>query len=304
MTDKPTVSVVIPCYNAAPFLRETLDSAINQTYPPFEILVIDDGSTDDSAAIAEFYGPPVRVIRQPNQGESVARNRGIDEAKGEWIAFLDADDVWQSNRIEAQLKVCMSDTIAGHCNLEFFGVENFLTQIERIPASIRYSPVELCRANHFISPSAVLVKRNICPRFPAEIRHAEDLVFFLELVQRGPVSFVAEPLVRYRRHSSAQSVRVSTRIGWYRTIDGWLSANSSIVAEQEADGIRQEIVSQLVSLAWSLKERRRWDDYWLLREFLTSFRGHNDVAVLLQNRIYPRFTYWLKDVCRPRRVAS
>ncbi len=70
------VSIIIPCYNGAPFLRDALDSALRQTVPPSEVILVDDGSTDDSAAIAEAYGPPVRVIRQDNQGESVARNAG------------------------------------------------------------------------------------------------------------------------------------------------------------------------------------------------------------------------------------
>src|SRR4051812_13046945 len=100
---KPTISVVIPCYNGALYLRETLESALAQNYAPLEILVVDDGSEDDSAAIAESCGAPVRVIRQPNQGESVARNRGIDEARGDWVAFLDADDLWEPEKLERQV---------------------------------------------------------------------------------------------------------------------------------------------------------------------------------------------------------
>ncbi len=100
-----SVSVVIPCYNGAPFLRETLDSVLAQTHAPLEVIVVDDGSTDASAAIAESYGPPVRVIRQQNQGESVAQNRGIDESQGRWIAFLDSDDVWKPTKLERQIQL-------------------------------------------------------------------------------------------------------------------------------------------------------------------------------------------------------
>ncbi len=88
-----TVSIITPCYNGARYLRETLASAAGQTRPPLEIIVVDDGSTDDSADIAETFGAPVRVIRQPNQGESVARNRGLIEARGTHVLFLDADDL-------------------------------------------------------------------------------------------------------------------------------------------------------------------------------------------------------------------
>jgi hypothetical protein len=88
-----TISVITPCYNGAAYIAETIRSVLSQTKPAIEMIVIDDGSTDDSAAIAEEFGPPVRVIRQPNQGESVARNRGIAEAKGSHLFFLDADDL-------------------------------------------------------------------------------------------------------------------------------------------------------------------------------------------------------------------
>ncbi len=88
-----TVTIVTPCYNGARFLRATIESVLAQTRPALEMIVIDDGSTDDSAAIAESFGPPVRVIRQANQGESVARNRGIADARGSHLLFLDADDL-------------------------------------------------------------------------------------------------------------------------------------------------------------------------------------------------------------------
>ena len=107
MAELPSISVVIPCYNGAAFLAETLGSIAGQTYPPLEVIVIDDGSMDDSAAIAGRFGPLVRVVRQANQGESVARNRGIDEAKGDWIALLDADDVWEPAKLERQMAVAL-----------------------------------------------------------------------------------------------------------------------------------------------------------------------------------------------------
>ena len=97
------VSIIVPCYNAGSFLRETLDSTLRQTVAAAEVILVDDGSTDDSAAIAESYGPPVRVIRQANQGESVARNAGLAAARGEYIVFLDADDVLAPGLLEAQL---------------------------------------------------------------------------------------------------------------------------------------------------------------------------------------------------------
>jgi glycosyltransferase involved in cell wall biosynthesis len=92
------VSGVIPCYNGGTFLVETLRSDFTQAIAPFEVLVVDNDSTGQSAAIAASFGQPVRVIRQTNQGESVARNGGIAEARGEWIALIDADDLWDADK--------------------------------------------------------------------------------------------------------------------------------------------------------------------------------------------------------------
>jgi len=78
--------------------------------------VIDDGSSDNSAEIAAAFGPPVRVLRQPNQGESVARNRGMEEARGSWIAFLDADDLWRPRKLESQLALVDDGVVAVHTN--------------------------------------------------------------------------------------------------------------------------------------------------------------------------------------------
>jgi glycosyltransferase involved in cell wall biosynthesis len=99
-----SVAIIIPCYNAAPFLRETLDSTLRQTRPPEEVILVDDGSTDDSAGIAASYGPPIRVIRQTNQGESVAMNAALAAAQSEYIVFLGADDVLHPQLLERQLR--------------------------------------------------------------------------------------------------------------------------------------------------------------------------------------------------------
>jgi glycosyltransferase involved in cell wall biosynthesis len=99
---RPLVSVVIPVYNAEPFLRETLDSVLAQDYEPFEVIVVDDGSTDGSGAIARSY-PEVRYLLQENQGPAVARNAGIAAARGEFLAFFDADDVMLPNKLSVQV---------------------------------------------------------------------------------------------------------------------------------------------------------------------------------------------------------
>ena len=100
MAQNITISIIVPCFNGGHFIAATIESVLSQTVRPLEIIVIDDGSTDDSAAIAGRFGAPVRIIQQPNQGESVARNRGIAEARGTHVLFLDADDLLARESLE------------------------------------------------------------------------------------------------------------------------------------------------------------------------------------------------------------
>lgn len=106
MINKPLVSVIIPVYNAGKFLDETIQSAILQTWPNIEIIIVDDGSTDNSVAIATKYaGEKVQVFIQQNKGASAARNYGLKEAKGDYIQFLDADDILSPDKIEGQMNI-------------------------------------------------------------------------------------------------------------------------------------------------------------------------------------------------------
>src|ERR1035437_8266655 len=95
--DLMSISVVIPAYNASRFIAATLQSVWGQTVPADEIVVVDDGSTDDTAAIAESFGPPVRAYRRPNSRQGASRNFGVKQTSSEWIAFTDADDLWEPN---------------------------------------------------------------------------------------------------------------------------------------------------------------------------------------------------------------
>jgi glycosyltransferase involved in cell wall biosynthesis len=104
MPSKPLVSVIIPTHNSAQFIAETVQSALEQTHDALEIIVVDDGSTDDTVARLDRFGDRVRVHEQPNSGAAVARNRGLSMARGEYVAFLDADDLWHPRKLQTQLE--------------------------------------------------------------------------------------------------------------------------------------------------------------------------------------------------------
>jgi GT2 family glycosyltransferase len=111
---RPRFSVVIPCFNGGATLGRAIESALQQSYPAHEIIVVDDGSTDDTAAVCRAFGDRIRYVRQDNAGVSAARNRAVEMASGDWIAFLDADDLFMSRRLQAH-----ADWIARDAALEF-----------------------------------------------------------------------------------------------------------------------------------------------------------------------------------------
>jgi glycosyltransferase involved in cell wall biosynthesis len=104
MTDQPLVSVIVPMFNCERFVAEALDSVLGQDYPNVEVIAIDDGSTDGTTAIVERYAPRVRLLRQQNLGPAAARNRGVRESSGKYLAFLDGDDVWLPRKLAAQVE--------------------------------------------------------------------------------------------------------------------------------------------------------------------------------------------------------
>lgn len=110
-----TVSVIIPSFNSASMLPDAIGSVLGQSRGADEIIVVDDGSSDGTAEVCAKYAPQVRYIRQPNSRASIARNRGVNAATGEWIAFLDADDVWEREKLALQLTALAKDPSADFC---------------------------------------------------------------------------------------------------------------------------------------------------------------------------------------------
>ena len=166
------ISVVIPAYNAARFLPRCLESVFAQTLKPLEVIVVDDGSTDNTAAVAEELG--ATVLRRPNGGPGAARNAGIQFASGEWIALLDADDLWAAEKLERQAACIRPETV-----LVYTGVRNFDdhgTHGEE-PAIDAIAARKMLRYRNPIATSSVLMRRKAALAdggFREEIQSCED----------------------------------------------------------------------------------------------------------------------------------
>lgn len=136
--DAPLVSIIIPVYNCEEYLAEAIESVFAQSYRPIEVIVVDDGSTDNSAKVTKQFAPDVHYCYQPNAGPGAARNRGIMLAQGTFLAFLDADDLWVKNKLALQMEVFDEksdvDMVFGHVK-QFYSpeVKDLITQKIRIP---------------------------------------------------------------------------------------------------------------------------------------------------------------------------
>ncbi len=286
-----TISVVIPCYNGAKYLRETLDSVLVQTHPVLEVIVVDDGSTDDSAAIAESFGPPVRVIRQPNQGESVARNRGIDEARGDWVAFLDADDLWEPEKLARQLAGVNPDVGAsctGHYTFQSPG-KKVLSEYTPTAEDVTLRGA-LTKAINPCHPSGLMVRREIPARFPVSTRFGEDVIYTLTLLKSTRFAIVPAPLVWYRRHASAQSGVRFVRIRWYESVVGWLRQQTDL-SPADREHYERSSLKLLVAGCRDAYLARDWDALDEYHRYLAPFVQSGAINTPLPRRRYPDWVY-------------
>lgn len=196
-----SVSVVIPAYNAQNFIRKALVSVLEQTVEVDEIIVVDDGSSDETSQIVAAYAPRVRLLQQQNQGPSRARNFGVESATSEWVAFLDADDAWVPQKIEKQLNALQAHPESVLC---YTGLRNLLPDgLEAIRDAFPVSKLrdQLRLENPGITPSSVVVRRSTyfsCGGFTSNFKGSEDWDLWSRLIDSGPFCNVNEPLTLYQ----------------------------------------------------------------------------------------------------------
>ena len=232
-----TVSVVIPTYNRARWLGGAIRSVLQQSHPILEILVVDDGSTDQTKELCAQFGPPVRHLPQEHAGAAVARNRGVQEARGEYVAFLDSDDLWEQRKLEIHLAVhravpqvgwSMSDSqvidLEGHplpppqgFARSFPVFRDLGVEPERFFASVmtRTTVVAAGRTHavysgdafallfegNFATPQCTVMQRGLCERvggFDPAMLVAQDTEYFHRVAAVSPVAMILEPLVKWR----------------------------------------------------------------------------------------------------------
>ena len=222
------ISVLIPAYNCAATIQATLDSVLQQTQPADEVLVMDDGSTDETAAILKLYEPQIKAFRQPNGGLSSARNALIAKAHGDLIAFLDSDDVWHPRYLQVQRELferCPAASAVFAAHVDFCGLDSPHwndTDSDIHPMVEVFEPLSFLR-RYLVAPGPFVMSFCCVPRRvlkgiggdPFKLKVAEDIYFCHLLPFWGPVAFAsAPPVAAYRvREGSLASNRLNCTEG-------------------------------------------------------------------------------------------
>ena len=291
-TTSQRVSVVIPAYNSAAFLPETLESVLAQTHPPDEIFVVDDGSTDDTKQVAIRYSPHVTYIRQQNQGVSAARNLGIERSKGNWVCFLDADDLWHTNKLARQLEEVQKnpETLFSFTGYYLFGDKSGVwLQGDSLRSWDRRR--ELLVPTITVNTSSAMVRRSATVRFPHGVSINEDSIYFNELAEVGRFSYLDEPLVGYRKHpTSAQANPKSVLVGC-ESLYQW-----ALRRAPRDPSCLSRLLGSLDILLRNAKWKRDWKKYWIFREFVVGRWPENELTSAFRERIFPPLVYRLKDM--------
>lgn len=197
MNEPVSISVIIPVYNCDRYLAEAIDSVLAQTYPASEIIVIDDGSIDDSPAVAQSYGARVRYQYQPQQGAGAARNHGVELATGDLLAFLDADDLWTPDKLALQVKAL---TLEPSLEAVFGQVQQFhCPHLSQEAKDQIYCPSQMMAG---YSPSAMLIRRASFLRvgwFETHLQIGEFVSWYTRASELGIQTQLLPDLIAFRR---------------------------------------------------------------------------------------------------------
>ena len=211
------ISCIIPVFNGEPYLGEALKSVLEQTYQPVEIVVVDDGSTDGTAEVVERYSAQVSYLRQSNQGSATAKNLGLSATQGEFIAFLDADDLWHPEKLARQMARLRERPDIDLCFTRF---QHFWMP-ELAEEAKRYQGHPLSQPLSAYLVSSLLVRRTVFEtfgQFDNGLRGNENMIWYLRAAERGAFIEVVPDVLTYRRLHGKNITREQLRKGEF--LDG------------------------------------------------------------------------------------
>lgn len=242
-THPPSVSVVIPAYDVAPYIAETLNSVFAQTFTDFEVVIVNDGSpdTDELERALVPYMERVRYIRQDNLGAGAARNRGVCEARGEFVAFLDGDDVWMPDYLEEQLTFARTGYDLAYADALLFGDSPVAgkTYMETAPSTGPVTFMSLVRAECNVVTSGVIARRQAVVEaglFDESLRNAQDFELWTRLARRGVrMGYQRKVLLRYRCRQGSLSGDVMNRLARELRVYRYIAHTYDLTPEEHAE---------------------------------------------------------------------
>lgn len=264
------VSVVIPCFNRKKTLSRSIDSVVNQTYKPSEIIIVDDGSTDGTRDFILNSYPNIKYFFQPKKGVSSARNKGIRESSSDWVAFLDSDDEWLPQKLEKQINQLgkHSEIFISHTNEIWIrnGVRvNQMKKHQKYGGYIFDKCLDICR----ISPSSVLIHKRVLKDvgvFDETLQVCEDYDLWLRITSKYSVLFERELLiVKYGGHKDQLS-KVKEGIEQFRiqSLEKILALNH--LTEDQFIMSKNMLVRKLSIYAKGLEKRNKFDELALVKK--------------------------------------
>ena len=210
ISTEPLVTVIIPTFNRADMLKSAIDSVRRQNFSDWELIVVDDGSTDHTREVVAQFQDSIRYIYQKNQGPAAARNTGIRHARGRFIAFLDSDDQWLENKLAEQIKVLSAQPEMKICHTDEIWIRNGV-RVNQKKIHQKYGGwiYQRCLPLCIISPSAVVIHRDVFEKvglFDETMTVCEDYDLWLRVCHQFPVAFIEKPLiVKYGGHADQLS---------------------------------------------------------------------------------------------------
>ena len=255
------ISVIIPTYNRKNTLPRAVESVLNQTYKPIEIIVVDDGSTDGTKEwFSEMY-PLVHYIYQVNSGVSSARNTGINSARGDWIALLDSDDEWLPDKLELQVKLLQNNAELRFCHTNEIWIRNGVRinqrkKHQKYGGNIFKKCLDICR----ISPSSSLFHTSVIKdvgRFDESLDVCEDYDLWLRITAKYPVLFLDQPLIKKFGGHTDQLSRVFGGIEQYRIRSLEKILTSKSLSGSQSEAAKDMLIHKLQIYAKGLKKREK-----------------------------------------------
>jgi len=255
------ISVIIPTFNRKETLKRAIQSVVMQSYTPYEIIVIDDGSDDGTKEWLKDNYPDVKYIYQMNSGVSSARNKGIKFARGDWIAFLDSDDEWLPRKLKYQANKIELNPAAKFLHTNEIWIRNGV-RVNQMKKHKKYGGyifekcLDMCR----ISPSSVLIKKDIFDEigmFDETLKVCEDYDLWLRFASKYPVHFLDQPLIKKYGGHSDQLSKVDDGIESYRIRSLKKIMNSGILNKKQKTITKDVLVKKMYIYAKGLEKRNK-----------------------------------------------